>query len=117
MDDPKGMYGRKVGDEYLAFRAPKQLYDDLAGTLGLEKIDTDAEKAKAIMVTAANGRFWRLRISYEKAGVTTGNKTRGGSLWCAPDKVEEARTGLIGKDYRTGNPIIGVAPPLDSSRH
>lgn len=122
MADPKIAVGMAIGDRFLAFKAPKNLYNDLAATLGLTVIDTPAELGKALFLPAANAGFNRVRVSYEKTDAPAGtSKSRSGNLWCNPDKWEEV-TGaagtstLVGKTYRS-YPITKVGQPLDSNRY
>lgn len=114
MADPKGSYGIKftstdAGTIYLAFKAPKAVYDTLAASLGLDKLESAADLSKAVYVAAAN-YCRRVRVSYKKG---TGKAT--GSLWVAPAKFEEATDGSFSGTYR-GNEVYSVRQPLDTNR-
>lgn len=114
MADPKGMYGVKAvldggGTIYLAFRAPKAVYDSVATGLGLEVLATAAEQSKAMIVPASQ-YLQRLGIVYEK----TATDKRTGSLWCARAKYEE-NLDSPPATYRSFN-VVKAFQPLDANR-
>lgn len=109
MADPKKAYGKAYGEIFLAFRASSAVYDPLNEKLGFKAL-AEGDLAKARFMAAADAGYKRLAVVYTKAG-----KNHTGSLWCAPDKVEEFSL-ETGGTYR-GNPISRVYQPLDSSRH
>ncbi|MCL1466046.1 hypothetical protein [Argonema galeatum] len=109
MADPKGLYGKTYGDIIIAFRASKAVYEPLKTALGLESV-SDAERGKALVVAAARGGFRRLGIAYKISTTKMGT----GSVWCAPDKFEEASKMSTGK-YRD-HEIDHAYQPLDTNR-
>lgn len=114
MPDAKGTYGLKFtsadgGDLYLAFKAPKALYDSIVGTLGLDALTTPAQLSKTVIVAASN-YCRRVGITYEKAV----GDNRSGSLWCAPSKFEDVIADPPAT-YRAFK-VIKAFQPLDTNR-
>ncbi|MFB2880876.1 hypothetical protein [Floridanema aerugineum] len=113
MTDARGAYGIQITvgttTKYLAFRAPKELYDGIAAAAGLDKLDTPQKLGKAIFAPAAT-YCNRIGISYEKAG-----KKRTGSIWVAPEKFEDVLDNPPAT-YRT-YAVTKAFQPLDTTRH
>lgn len=110
MADPKAVYGMAIGaTKILAFRAPIAIYDTLKDNLGLVKLDSAAELAKAIFTPAANAGLTRLAVVFKD-----GIKQKTGHVWCNPVQFSTFLANPSGT-FR-GKAIDRVYQPLDSNR-
>lgn len=102
---PKDIYTFTVDGAVIGVKLPRDYYNAIDTICGLTKA-TDANKPRIVLgVTAAikSGAVAPLGILYLKDG-----KLRRARIVCAVTALQGAMAGLIGKNYRTTNPIRGA---------
>lgn len=111
-------YYIEIRDTRIGFRSPSALYDSIKRILGIRDVSERNARSNFIIYGIAGETLPRLTLKLSGGGVNnTGIANQAQSdgndnarVFCAPDKIEDALTQLVGRTTR-GKRISGVRIP------